>query len=103
MRPERRQLLARLCGIAAIAVQAWLVLRFEAMTRWYWGTIDHLFGGFTVLSNRISQLKPAPFKAPWSWLYLALFTLLMLATLTWMWIAGFREAGSRSSDEPPPP
>ena len=102
MLPERRRLLVRLAGGVAIAVQIWLVLRFENMARTYFASINDLFGGFAVLSNRISQLKPEPFKAPWSWLYLVLFIATMLATLGWMWVAGLRQALS-SKEEPPPP
>jgi len=92
MRPERLRRLAGIFGGIALVVQAWLMLRFEAMMRWYWGLVEHLFGGYTVLSNRMSQLKPALFKAPFSWLYLALFVLLMLVVIVAMWIAGFRAA-----------
>ena len=101
MRPERRQLLARLLGGAALIVQVWLVLRFEAMTRRLWREDSPLFGGFKVLSHRMSQLKPALFKAPWSWLYLGLFTFLLLGTIGWMWFAGFRAAASSSNGDTP--
>jgi hypothetical protein len=102
MRPDRRmRRVAGIVGAIAVVIQAWLMLRFEAMMRWYWGLVEHLFGGYTVLSNRMSQLKPALFKAPLSWLYLALFVLLMLVAIVGLWSAGLRAASAPPDDEPP--
>jgi hypothetical protein len=42
------------------------------------------------LLDRMSQLKPWPWKAPLSTLALALFVALLVATLAWLWIAAAR-------------
>ena len=88
-------------GGLALVVQLWLVFRFEQMMRIYWGTVAQRFGGSSALSNRMSQLKPAPFKAPWSWIYFGLFLALTIGVLAWMWSAGIRAAASSTDEEPP--
>lgn len=99
MGPEIRRRAALVAGALVLVVQALLAGKFAATLWRLWRSVASLFGGFTTLSQRISQLKPAPFKTPWSWCYLAIFLLATIAVISALVVAGIREARTSSAPE----
>jgi len=97
MRSERPRRALVIAGAVALAVQALVAARFAAVLRAYWREIAPRLS-FATVSERMSQLKPALFKAPWSWLYLALFLAGALGVLGALVAAGVRAAWRGDDD-----
>src|SRR5438067_7478650 len=90
-RERQRRLAVQLAGLALVA-QIWVGFTFEKNLRDYLPESKRSLISYAQFSDRVSQLKPTLFKAPWSYVYLALFLLAMLAVLGGMWIAGLQQA-----------
>jgi hypothetical protein len=89
---ERLERTALRWGGLALVVQIWIALHFEVVARRYWIDSRRYLVSLHRFAQRVSQLKPAAFKAPWSFVYLGLFVALMTAMVFALWIIGFREA-----------
>jgi len=72
MSVERARRVAHAAGVAAAAWMGWRCLQLWRLVAAEWGGLRERADD-AVLAARLSQLKPAPFKVPWSIAYLALF------------------------------
>jgi hypothetical protein len=95
---ERRTHVARLWGIVALGVAAWLVVRCAVELAELWVSTKQLADP-AVLEARMSQLKPHAFKFPLLGWYLSVFAVLGVVLLAGLWWRGVRDA---VGDEDPP-
>jgi hypothetical protein len=93
-----RQLAVQWGGLALVA-QIWVALSFVQNVPREWQIGHPRLDSPRVIADRISQLKPALFKFPWSALYLGSFLLLILIVTVTLWIVGMRQAMAPERDD----
>ncbi len=91
MADERLKRLALQWGAIGLLAQLYLA------SNWLAEAVENLNDLLTrfnapVLKDRISQLKPAAFKFPWTGMYMILFALVALAIVAVLIVRGWREA-----------
>lgn len=97
---ERRQRLSLQWGALALLLQLRLALLFVQLVREEWATTAAKFGNLSQLTNRASQLKPAAFKFPFTWIYLSAFVGATVAILVVYWYRGMRAAMAPEPERP---
>ena len=100
MSGDRLYLLRLRWGLVSLGAFAFITLRFTLAFLEHWGGFRDRTD-WRVLSSRMSQLKPYPWKAAYSGPYAVLLVVLLAGTIGVLLVLGLRDAfaSEREADE----
>lgn len=99
MERSRLQRAALRWGGLALVAELWVALVFVHTARRHWNLYSAQMVSFDESMNRISQLKPLLFKAPYCLVYLILFVVGVSGVVGWLIASGMREAMAEEPDD----